>query len=83
MHGLVLEQLRSEVQKASIRRRRRVLDALVGLLGAGHASDMQVLVTLKDERSCVIAGPAKGLLLQTAPRLGQHGVIAMRDRFQI
>ena len=31
------------------------------LLGAGHSSEMQVIVTFKDGRSCVISGPAKGV----------------------
>ena len=42
------------------------ITGLAGLLGAGHSSEMQVLITFKDGRSCVISGPAKGvsLLLQ-------------------
>lgn len=42
------------------------IGALAGLLGAGHSNEMQVLVSFKDGRSCVISGPAKGvsLLLQ-------------------
>ena len=28
-------------------------------LGSGHSSDIQVLVTMKEGRSCVISGPVK------------------------
>lgn len=48
------------------------IGALAGLLGAGHSSEMQVLVTMKDGKSCVISGPAKGvaLLLQVGKGTG-------------
>ena len=51
------------------------IGTLGGLLGARHSSEMQVLVTFKDGRSCVISGPEKGvsLLLQAGRALKNAG----------